>query len=250
MGANSAGRERSRRTTRVTRTFTNKLARLGAVGAPSKLEVPGSGRGVSAQRTSCPKTQRRHFTFKRPTAISVSALAATVLGVSFAVTNPAFAGNGTPTGGTHTQSLTLHFTGLVNDIGNGGPPPPDPCDATQTLTGAYTVNEIDHMTWFPNDPTQVWSTGTDVGTVNATSVPGPSTTGSAVTYTGHTTQWFGFNSNQNNGESGFTITVKATGSDGSTISFHGVDHFLFSGFDSSGNPIITRQTQFKSATCG
>jgi hypothetical protein len=158
------------------------------------------------------------------------------------MSSSAVAGNGTPTGGAHTLSETLHFQ-AVYPIANGSNPV-DPCDPTQTLAGTFTANEIDHMTWFPNDPTQFWFTSTDVGTVNVTSVPG------GVTYVGHSTQWFGFNSNQNNGEGGSTTTVLANGSDGTVIHVHGVMHFLFSGFDSLGNPIITRQFGFKSATCG
>jgi hypothetical protein len=173
-------------------------------------------------------------------AVGALACGAAMLGM----TSAAVAGNGTPTGGAHTQSETVHFQ-AVYPIGNGVTNPVDPCDPTQTLSGTFTASEIDHMTWFPNDPSQFWSTSTDEGTVNATSIPG------GVTYSGHETSWFGLNSNQNNAEGGGTMTIIARGSDGTTIQIHEVGHFFWTGqFDSSGNPIIIRGFDTKSVTCG
>jgi hypothetical protein len=46
----------------------------------------------------------------------------------------------------------------------------------------------------------------------------------APTYTGHFTQWFGGSMNKNNFVNHDTISFVGTGSDGSRISFHAVDH--------------------------
>jgi hypothetical protein len=46
----------------------------------------------------------------------------------------------------------------------------------------------------------------------------------APTYTGHLTQWFGGSFNNKNYVNHDTISFVGTGSDGSTISFHAVDH--------------------------
>jgi hypothetical protein len=45
------------------------------------------------------------------------------------------------------------------------------------------------------------------------------------TYTGHYTQWFGENGNNQNGAATFTFNVKLTGSDGSRIQAHVAAHF-------------------------
>ena len=65
---------------------------------------------------------------------------------------------------------------------------------------------------------EAWFTGTEED--NFTVVD----QGTGVTYTGHATGWFGGSINRQNAETGFTQTIKARGSDGSTISFHEVNH--------------------------
>ena len=48
---------------------------------------------------------------------------------------------------------------------------------------------------------------------------------SLPTFTGHFTQWFGENSNQQNFATTFTFTIIGTGSDGSSLKFHETAHF-------------------------
>ena len=44
------------------------------------------------------------------------------------------------------------------------------------------------------------------------------------TYTGHFTNWFGFNANQRNFAGTFTFSVHGKGSDGSRLDFHVTGH--------------------------
>ena len=45
------------------------------------------------------------------------------------------------------------------------------------------------------------------------------------TFTGHFTQWDGFNSNRQSATGTFTFSIHGTGSDGSSVKFHDVEHF-------------------------
>ena len=45
------------------------------------------------------------------------------------------------------------------------------------------------------------------------------------TFTGHFTQWDGFNSNRQSATGTFTFSIHGVGSDGSTVQFHEVAHF-------------------------
>ncbi len=80
-----------------------------------------------------------------------------------------------------------------------------------------TYNGVLHFT--VNKAGDFWGTGTQTGTVVA--VPLDS---SLPTYTGHFTTWFGENDNLQNGTQTSTFSVHATGSDGSSLDFHEVEH--------------------------
>jgi hypothetical protein len=44
------------------------------------------------------------------------------------------------------------------------------------------------------------------------------------TYSGRLTEWFGDNNNLQNGTESFTGSLRLSGTDGSTLSIHGVEH--------------------------
>ena len=111
---------------------------------------------------------------------------------------------------THTVSLTQHFHGVQTlDATN-------PCNGDEVI-GSTSSNIVQHETYFTASD-DAWVTGTEED--NFTVVD----QGTWVTYTGHATGWFGYSINRQNAEMGFTQTIMARGSDGSTISFHEVAH--------------------------
>jgi hypothetical protein len=129
-------------------------------------------------------------------------------------------------GGAHTQSFTENFHGtLTNELneqlakerGEEYEPPVNPCTGKE-LQVLESTNLVNHITFFPAGD-EVWATFTQTSRVSATEE------GSSVTYSGHTTFWGNFNVNRQNENSTFTGTIQLKGSDGSTISYHQVDHF-------------------------
>ena len=66
--------------------------------------------------------------------------------------------------------------------------------------------------------TEVWATFTETGKVAITDANG-------VNFTGHFTVWGNFNLNEKNTNNTFTLTVRLSGSDGSSIVAHEVQHF-------------------------
>ncbi len=84
-----------------------------------------------------------------------------------------------------------------------------------------TFNAVAHETKV--GPHLVHFTFTQTGTFDA--VPQHPTSPS---FTGHFTEWDGFNSNKLNASGTFTFSVHAVGSDGSHVTFHEVAHFSVS----------------------
>jgi hypothetical protein len=82
-----------------------------------------------------------------------------------------------------------------------------------------TSNLVEHTTTF--DDGRVHATFTQTATFVAVPLEDPS----LPTYTGKVTIWGGFNANGQTVNGTFTFNLKATGSDGSTINTHQVDHF-------------------------
>jgi hypothetical protein len=138
----------------------------------------------------------------------------------------AFAGAAFASGGAHTQSFTENFHGvLTNELneklaeerGEEYEPPVNPCTGKE-LQVVENTNLVNHITFFPASD-EVWATFTQTSKVTATEE------GTNTSYSGHTTFWGNFNVNRQNENSTFTGTIRLKGSDGSTISYHGVDHF-------------------------
>lgn len=90
---------------------------------------------------------------------------------------------------------------------------------TLTYNGVFHVSELTSGAGAGT----FWATGTQTGTVYAAPLDPM-----LPTYTGHFTTWFGDNNNLHNGSETSTFTVHATGSDGSSFTFHDVAHMSVS----------------------
>ena len=90
-----------------------------------------------------------------------------------------------------------------------------------TAEVTFTMNGVFHITTITSGPGAgtSWATSTMTGTT--TLVPDNQ---SLPTYTGRLTEWFGDNNNLQNGTELFTGNLRLSGSDGSTLTIHGVEH--------------------------
>ena len=123
---------------------------------------------------------------------------------------PAFAQPPTNTT-THEKGLVETFVDFI---------PTDPCAEEGPLyTITTTSNLVMHETIF--DDGRVHATFTQTGTFVAVPLEDPS----LPSFTGKVTIWGGFNQNGKTVNGTFTFNLHGTGSDGSTISTHQVDHF-------------------------
>jgi len=123
---------------------------------------------------------------------------------------PAFAQPPTNTT-THEKGLVETFVDIV---------PSETCSEEGPLyTITTTSNLIMHETIF--DDGRVHATFTQTGTFSAVPLEDPS----LPSYTGRVTIWGGFNQNGTTVNGTFTFNLRGTGSDGSTLSAHNLDHF-------------------------
>jgi hypothetical protein len=159
----------------------------------------------------------------------VAALAAAALCV---VAAPAFAGS--PNGQTVTETDNMHGTFFEPNATN-------PC-TNNTFNGGqgiqFTGNLVNHVTFFTASD-ELWATFTETGAISGTD------DGTGVSYTGHATAWGNFNMNERNGNSEFTLTIHASGSDGSSITAHETTVFA-----TNANGNITANFDNFSLTCG
>jgi hypothetical protein len=121
---------------------------------------------------------------------------------------PAFAQPPTNTT-THEKGLVETFVDVIPTCEEGGP--------LYTIT--LTSNFVMHETVF--DDGRVHATFTQTGTFTAVPLEDPS----LPSYTGKVTIWGGFNQNGTTVNGTFTFNLRATGSDGSTVSINTVEHF-------------------------
>jgi hypothetical protein len=160
------------------------------------------------------------------------ALAAVTAAALCVVVAPAFAGS--PNGQTVTETDHIHGTFLEPNAMN-------PCTG-DTFNGGqgiqFTGNLVDHVTYFTNSD-EVCATFTETGAIVGTD------DGTGVTYSGHATAWGNFNMNERNGNSAFTLTIHATGSDGSSITAHETTVFA-----TNANGDVTVNFDKASLTCG
>jgi hypothetical protein len=135
-----------------------------------------------------------------------------------------------PGGTGHTVTSTQHEHGVFTD-----PTAFNPCTGRQ-MSITVDGNSVTHITYFP-DSDELWFTFTETGTF--TGVDGD------VTYTGHFTVWDNQNVNRQNANATFTFSVRAYGSDGSTITGHEVAHFAM-----NANGTLTVLFDKPGYTCG
>lgn len=163
-------------------------------------------------------------------AVVLAAAVAAVVGATFA----ASASASSPNGQTVTETDNIHGTFLEPDATN-------PCTGN-TFNGAqgiqFTGNLVNHVTYFTNSG-EVWATFTETGAILGTD------DGTGVTYSGHATAWGNFNLNERNGNSEFTLTIHATGSDGSSITAHETTAFAL-----NANGDVAVNFDKASLTCG
>lgn len=135
-------------------------------------------------------------------------------------------------GGTHTQTFTDNFHGSQTVV------QVNPC-TNNAIDISENTNLVNHVTYFlpPND--EAWGTFTEEDSFTATDQ------GTGVVYSGHDTFWGNFNLNRQNSNYTFTATIRATGSDGSTIAYHETGHFTML---PSGNVSVSFDKT--SLTCG
>jgi hypothetical protein len=133
----------------------------------------------------------------------LAALTATIVAATGMVGAPAWAHATTRT--FHIHNGTQTFVDRVPCIGG---------KATITLT----FNAVFHRTRVA--PHLIHVTETMAGTFVAVPLHA-----GRPTFTGHFTQWDGFNSNRQTQTGTFTFSIHGVGSDGSTVNFHEVAHF-------------------------
>jgi hypothetical protein len=138
-----------------------------------------------------------------------------------------------PGGTGHTVTETQTFHGTFDP----GFDTPNPCTGAAVVSASAVGNGVMHVTFFPAGD-EGWGTFTETGKVTVLDSAG-------VTLTGHFTSWGNFNTNNKNSNSTFTLTVKLTGSDGSTVSLHEVQHFAV-----NANGVVTVEFDKPSLTCG
>lgn len=161
----------------------------------------------------------------------VLAVLAAVLG-AVVVTSSASAAS--PNGKTVTMTENQHGSFYE-------PMATNPCTG-DTFNGGqgalFDGNLVAHVTYFTNSD-EAWSTFTETGSITATD------DGTGVTYTGHATAWGNFNMNERNQNSEFTLTIHATGADGSSITAHQTAVFVM-----NANGQVTVNFQKMSLSCG
>jgi hypothetical protein len=138
-----------------------------------------------------------------------------------------------PGGTGHTVTITEHIHGTFDP----GFDEPNPCTGAAVVSAEATGNVVMHETFFPTGD-EVWATFTETGKVTVVD-------SNNVTFTGHFTVWGNFNLNEKNTNNTFTLTIKLSGSDGSTITQHEVQHFAL-----NANGVVTVEFDRGHLTCG
>jgi hypothetical protein len=133
---------------------------------------------------------------------------------------------------TETDHIHGAFTEPMFDV--------NPCTGAAITSFDADGNVVNHVTYFVEDGqmTEVWATFTESGKVTLTDA-------NAVTYSGHFTAWGNFNLNERNTNTTFTLSFRATGSDGSSLVGHEVTHFAL-----NANGQVTVNFDRMSVSCG
>ena len=132
---------------------------------------------------------------------------------------------------------TVTMTEVTHGIFDAGLTGPNPCTGADIVSESGDGTVVNHVTFFPAGD-EVWATFTETGKVTVVD-------SNNVTYTGHLTLWGNFNLNEQNPNNTFTLTLKLTGSDGSTITAHEVQHFAL-----NANGVVTVSFDRMTLGCG
>jgi hypothetical protein len=122
---------------------------------------------------------------------------------------------------THTETVK----NLTESFPDFNPCTGDPGVVTVTYNGVF------HMTQLASGELHL------TGTLTGQFVFEPDDS-SLPSYTGRFTNWFGENHNQNQAAATFTFRLRGVGSDGSTVTAHGVSHITAETIDFSAFPPI------------
>ncbi|MEP6665292.1 MAG: hypothetical protein ABJA81_02485 [Nocardioidaceae bacterium] len=134
------------------------------------------------------------------------------------------------TGHTVTTTEISHITQPLSGT--------NPCAPLNPVSGHTDDNIVTHVTFFPESG-EVRFTFTDQQSLIATDL----TTG--VVTTGHATVTNNFNLTQRNATSTLNVTIRGTGSDGSTVYLHETAHFTL-----NANGVVTVDFDKVTLTCG
>ena len=110
-----------------------------------------------------------------------------------------------------TQTVTQHLHGTQTTTST------NPCTG-DVIDLSESTNMVMHETFFAPPTDEAWGTFTEEDSFTGIDV------GTGVTYSGHDTVWGGFNVNEQNSTQTFTESIHAVGSDGSSVSYHQLDH--------------------------
>jgi hypothetical protein len=135
---------------------------------------------------------------------------------------------------TVTETNTIHGTFTEPEFSQ------NPCSGAAITSFQAYGNIVEHETYFLENGqvTEVWATFTETGKVAITDANG-------VSYDGHFTVWGNYNLNEQNTNETFTVTIRVSGSDGSTIVAREVEHF-----GTNANGEVTASFDKMSLTCG
>jgi hypothetical protein len=135
---------------------------------------------------------------------------------------------------TVTETQLIHGAFVEPEFGA------NPCTGAGIANFTAFGTVLEHVTYFIEDGqmTEAWGTFTETGKVLITDANG-------VTYSGHFTVWGNFNLNERNTNNTFTLTVRLSGSDGSSIVAHEVQHFAL-----NANGTVTVNFDTMRLTCG
>jgi hypothetical protein len=192
---------------RLSNVCSSQETRTPAVrGWPVRALVPSARREYGHNRPAHLSTalQGGHAMLRRLLTVGLMTAGLLTIGA------PAFAAPPVTTT-THTKNFVETFVDIV---------PTSNCSEEGPLyTITTTTNSVEHTTIF--DDGREHDSFTQTGTFVAVPLEDPS----LPSYTGKITIWGGFNANGATVNGTFTFNLHATGSDGSTINTHQVDHF-------------------------
>jgi hypothetical protein len=143
--------------------------------------------------------------------------------------------------GAGSSPGTMTFTQHGHDDVLFSGPSTNPCTGEPGTITAIATNDVFHVTEFTSPGRdEFWVTGTSEGTITFTP-DDPS----GVSASGHFASWFGESSNNQNDVQHDTFNATLTGSDGSHVGVHMVDHL-----STNANGVVTVVFDNVTTSCG